>query len=86
MCDRTTCKFPCGEEEFRRYDASMTPERVMYPTNARSGTTRYGVTISHPAHQWEIVAVQSDHPRHLAYISTLYCLDRVMEMASQIAG
>jgi hypothetical protein len=86
MCDSSTCTYPCGEDEFKGYEDQWTPDRVVYPIPATAGTTRYGVMISRPAHQWEIVAVRAERPRHLAFVSTHYCLDRVLDLASRIAG
>ena len=83
MCVSRTCTYPCGEEEFRRYEGTLLPDRVMYPAVPPVGPTRDGVMINCPAHQWEIVAVQGESCRHVAFISTLYCLDRVLDVASQ---
>ena len=85
MCDSRTCRYPCGEEEFRRYADTLAPDRIMYPVKAAPGETRYGVMVNHAAQQWEIVAAQGDRSRHVAFISTLCCLDRVLNMAAEIS-
>ncbi len=86
MCDGSACGYFCGEDEFRGYEHIWAADRVIYPLPATAGAPRYGVMVSQLAHQWEIVAMQAGGPRHVAFVSTAYCLDRVLDLAARIAG
>jgi hypothetical protein len=74
-----------GEREFRHYDETLQPDQVIFPEETRAGDRRYGVMVHRPAWQGKIVAVESGHPRHVAFISTSYCLQQVLELARGMA-
>ncbi len=86
MSDSEICKYPQGEEQFKQYEADLTPGKILYPGVASSGSTNYGVMVHRPAHEWEIVAVQGNRPRHVVFVSAAVCLDRVLELAAELSG
>ncbi len=86
MCNSRICEYPCGQEEFKRCEETLTPGQVLFPTAAMPGSISYGVMVHQPAQQWEIVAVQGQLPRHVAFVSTALCLDRVLEIAARISA
>ena len=85
MCDRTTCSLPCGTQDFTRYDRSVGTAEVFYPEVSPTADTQYGVMAHHTAQQWEVVAVTAGRIRHVAFISSVYCLEKVLGVARGIA-
>ncbi len=84
MYDSSVKAYAPGEQEFMHYHATLGPNDVIYPSTARSGQRRFGVTVHRSALQWEIVAVEAGRTRHVAFVSTLYCLEQVLSLASDL--
>ena len=86
MCDGRNRRYPCGEDEFRRYAEALAPDQVVYPTPAMAGAPRHGVMVNRPAQQWEIVVVHAGRPQHVAFVFTSCCLAWVLEKAATMSG
>ncbi len=73
-----------GEQGFAFYFNTLEPNEVIFPETVLPGPRQYGVTVHHPARQWEIVAVEPGRRRHVAFIAAIYCLDQVLGLAGGI--
>jgi|GEM_PF-1993119 hypothetical protein len=73
-----------GEQDFAFYFKTLEPNEVILPEAVLPGQRQYGVTVHHPARQWEIVAVEPGRRRHVAFIAAVYCLDQVLGLAGGI--
>ncbi len=73
-----------GEQDFAFYFETLEPNEVILSETPLPGERQYGVTVHHPARQWEIVAVESGRRRHVAFVAAVYGLDQVLGLAGGI--
>jgi hypothetical protein len=73
-----------GEQDFAFYFRTLGPHEVILPETVVAGPRQYGVTVHHPAKQWEIVAVESGRQRHVAFVAAVYGLEQVLGLAGCI--
>lgn len=93
MCNNGVCAQHPGEQEFAFFNETLGPDHVIFPAEAGQGENRYriektrrnekryGVMVHRSAWQWEIVAVEAGHTRHVAFVSPTYRLEQVVELA-----
>ncbi len=81
MCNDAACGRHPGEVEFRQCQQTMGPDDVIFAQEAQASALRYGVAINVAAWQWEIVAVESNRKRHIAFVSPQYRLEQVLGLA-----
>ena len=86
MIEDPMCKRLGGEQEFRVRDETLPSSLIEYPRAAAPGGTQYGVRTHHAAQQWEIVAVEGGRARHVAFVSSIFCLQDVLGLAAEISG
>ncbi len=85
MCADGCCTNNPGEQEFKDCCQTLEPGKVIFAASDAPGLIQYGVTANGPAYQWEIVAVESGRSRHVAFISTTYCLNQVLNLAGHMS-
>jgi hypothetical protein len=83
MSDNAVTMQQCpAEQDFGYYCDTLGPNEVIFPNTTGQAGRQYGVTVHRPAYQWEIVAVEAGHIRHVVFVSAVYALEQVLGLAN----
>ncbi len=83
MCNNGTCGQHPGEAEFQTYLRKLAPNEVIFGEQGQTESVRYGVVVNSCLCQWEIVAVENGHNRHVAFVGPEFGLSRALNMADR---
>ncbi len=83
MCNNGMCEQHPGEVEFRAYQQTLGPNEVIFGGQAQTHRVRFGVVLNSSAWQWEIVAVENGHNRHVAFLAPQCGLSEALSMADR---
>jgi hypothetical protein len=83
MCNNGMCEQHQGEAEFRAYQQKLGPNEVIFGGQEVTAHVRYGVVVNSSFWQWEIVAVERGHNRHVAFVAPQFGLNQALNMADR---
>jgi hypothetical protein len=84
MCSNGMCEQHPGEAEFRAYQQKLGPNEVIFSgQDGAEQLRRYGVVLNSAYWQWEIVAVERNHHRHVAFVAPQFGLSQALNMADR---